>query len=130
MPAPRRPKPIPPDPEGRNDERASWAQEAIASFMDACPTDLEDAVADLLCNLRHYCDRNNLSFMHEMDRARGMYRDETRAPEGPVTPVRPPLPETAFRTVGRPAPPTRRAEVRTDPEAPTPYTPPDNDVPF
>lgn len=78
MPRPRRPRPIPPDPEGRNMDRAAWADVACRAFMDRTGTDFEDVVADLLCDLKHWCDRNNVSFMQELRRAEGMYRDETR----------------------------------------------------
>lgn len=72
----RQPKPIPPDPEGYNDRRAGWAQMAIDRFIRATGTEPEDAVADLLCDLRHWCDRHNKSFGHELERSGRHYREE------------------------------------------------------
>lgn len=64
--------------------------------MNETRTGPDDALADLLCDLKHWCDRHNTSFYQELRRAEQHYREETR-------PLQP------------------RAEVRIDPEAPTPY---------
>jgi hypothetical protein len=69
--------PLPPNPDGRNYERAEWAGLALRAFMDRTGTDIEDVVADFLDDLMHWCDRNDVSFQHEYERGRGMYRDET-----------------------------------------------------
>ena len=67
-----------PDPEGQNDKRAEWAEEALLAFMHETGTDQEDAVSDLLCDIMHYCDRDNrLNFEHQLTRARGHYVVET-----------------------------------------------------
>ena len=39
--------------------------------------DLEDSLGDLLCDILHWCDRNNFDFDHALDRARGHYKEET-----------------------------------------------------
>jgi hypothetical protein len=68
---------LPPDPEGMNDARAEWANEAIKTFMAKTGTDLEDSLGDLLCDLLHWSDRNNFDFDLALDRARGHYTEET-----------------------------------------------------
>ena len=68
---------LPPDPEGMNDHRSAWAGEAIATFMLATGTDLEDAVSDLLVDIRHWCDRHNIDFDVEQGRAVAHYEAET-----------------------------------------------------
>lgn len=71
---------LPPDPEGMNDDRASWAATAIKEFIRETKTDPEDALADLLCDLMHWADRNNENFMGQFDRAVRSYKEETMAP--------------------------------------------------
>jgi hypothetical protein len=68
---------LPPDPEGMNDNRSAWADEAIAVFILATGTDLEDAVSDLIADLGHWCDRHGISFDEELRRARFHYDAET-----------------------------------------------------
>jgi hypothetical protein len=51
------PKKLPPDPENMNDDRASWAEVALQAFMDETGTDPEDAISDLIADLKHLCDR-------------------------------------------------------------------------
>jgi hypothetical protein len=75
-------KPLPPDPEEMNDARSSWADAAIAAFQDETNTDIEDAVADLLCDLMHWCDRNMFDFDRELERGKNHYEEET-TPEEP-----------------------------------------------
>jgi hypothetical protein len=74
----------PPDPEGQNNERARWAEAALIKFMEVTLTDAPDAVADLLCDLMHWCDRHKVCFSHELDRAEDSYEDETRDLDQPV----------------------------------------------
>ena len=38
---------LPPDPDGQNDDRASWAETALQSFVDCTGSDQEDALSDL-----------------------------------------------------------------------------------
>ncbi len=68
---------IPPDPEGENDHRAEWAGEALEAFRAQTGTEQGDSVADLICDLHHWCDRNNMNFQQQVGRAKGMYEDET-----------------------------------------------------
>lgn len=77
---------LPHDPDNQNGNRAAWAEAAIAAFVVATGTDPEDALADLLGDLIHWCDRNGLDFDHELHRGRGYYADET----APPTPIEPP----------------------------------------
>ncbi len=69
--------PLPPDPENLNDKRAAWAQCAITEFQLHTGTDTQDAVADLLCNLMHWCDRHIADFNCELQRAKYHYEAET-----------------------------------------------------
>lgn len=66
-----------PDPEGKNDGRALWAEGALIEYRQQTGADLEDAVSDLLADLMHWCDRNEFDFSRELDRARGHYAFET-----------------------------------------------------
>lgn len=66
------------DPEGMNDDRASWAGVALEAFMGQTGTDKEDALSDLLCDLMHYCDRNAEGFEAALERARVHYDAETQ----------------------------------------------------
>lgn len=68
---------LPPDPEGMNGRRADWAGLAIAAFMAATGTDLEDAMPDLLADLMHWSDRAGYDFDTALDRARDHYGAET-----------------------------------------------------
>ena len=68
---------LPPDPDGKNDDRATWAGAALAKFMEVTGTDVEDAVGDLLTDLMHWSDRNNYDFDAALDRARWHYEAET-----------------------------------------------------
>lgn len=91
-PRPRRARPIPPDPDGHNNLRAGWAEAALNEFQALTNCDRDDVVADLLCNLRHWCDRNSVSFGRENERSARMYRDETTPMPGEtVVPLPPPI---------------------------------------
>ena len=79
------PAALPPDPEGQNDNRALWAEAAVVAFEAQTGTDREDALADLLCDLMHWCDRNGGNFKFALDRARRNYEEETQ-PEGQDNP--------------------------------------------
>ena len=74
---------IPPDPENLNDDRADWAGQAIAAFahatrMDTVGEDAETMLGDLLADLMHWCDRNNVDFETQLACARSNYAEETR----------------------------------------------------
>jgi hypothetical protein len=73
----RRKTQLPPDLEGMNDSRARWAEIAVAAFIHATGTDREDALPELLCDLMHWCDRNEYDFEIALDRARWHYEAET-----------------------------------------------------
>jgi hypothetical protein len=68
---------LPPDPEGMNDARASWAGAAIYVFTRITGTDIEDNLGDLLCDLMHWSDRHNFDFQIALDRAHCHYVEET-----------------------------------------------------
>jgi hypothetical protein len=68
---------LPPDPEGKNADRAEWAGSALRHFQCTTGTDYEDALGDLLGDLMHWCDRNNFDFEAALERARGHYEAET-----------------------------------------------------
>jgi hypothetical protein len=70
---------LPPDPDNQNDERAEWAEATIQAFVRITGTDREDALADLLANLMHWCDRQGFDFDAELARGHGMYQEETQA---------------------------------------------------
>jgi len=70
-------KPLPPDPERMNDERASWANEALRHFQSISGTDYEDSLGDLLCDLMHWIHRINFDFDAAFFRARMHYEAET-----------------------------------------------------
>lgn len=81
------PDKLPPDPEGRNDERAAWAEAAVNAFIGVCRTDPEDAIADLITNLRHLCDREHATygtFEAALRRGNMNYEAETEAVEDDV----------------------------------------------
>lgn len=74
--------PLPPDPEGMNDDRAQWAQQAITTF--AVTTGMAGAneenitiLGDLLADIMHWCDRNDLRFEDVLAHARSHYQEET-----------------------------------------------------
>lgn len=72
-------KVLPPDGDGENDDRSRWADAAILEFRRQTGSDLEDALSDLLADAMHWCDRNEIDFDNELDRARGHYDAETEA---------------------------------------------------
>ena len=72
-----KPAPLPPDPDGMNFDRASWADQAISAFRGATGTDREDALSDLLADLMHWADRAGYGFDEALDRARAHYEAET-----------------------------------------------------
>jgi hypothetical protein len=77
-------QPLPPDPDGRNHDRAAWAKVALDAFMRETGTDLEDALYDLLCDLMHLSDRVPFDFEAALIHAKDLYLAETGQP-GPLT---------------------------------------------
>lgn len=70
--------------EDMNGRRADWAEDALVHFMFTTGTDGGDAIADLICNIQHWCDRNGVNFDHELYRAQDMYADEAVSVEEPM----------------------------------------------
>lgn len=60
-----------------NDKRAETAQACLDLFMKQTGCDPENALADLLANLAHWCDRNDTEFEVELRRAAMHYGEET-----------------------------------------------------
>ena len=60
-----------------NRDRAEWAGAALRHFQCATGTDYDDALPDLLCDLHHWCDRENVNFQSALDRAREHYDTES-----------------------------------------------------
>jgi hypothetical protein len=77
-------KKLPPDAENLNADRAEWAAAALRHFQSTTGTDSAAALADLLDDLMHWCDRNGASFDDELSRARMHYEAET-TPEDTTT---------------------------------------------
>lgn len=70
---------LPPDPEGMNEQRAGWADEAIRKFQRETSTDDDCLLADLLADIMHWCDRKNYDFEAALNSAREHYKEETLA---------------------------------------------------
>jgi len=68
---------LPPDPEEMNDPRSAWAASALHAFQRETGTDDQDALGDLLCDLMHWCDRNDADFENALRAARMHYEAET-----------------------------------------------------
>jgi hypothetical protein len=61
-----------------NDKRAGWAKEAVIAFVVATGSDLEDAVADLIGDLGHFCDRHGMNLRAQIERGEEFYNYETQ----------------------------------------------------
>jgi hypothetical protein len=75
---------LPPDPEGQNDDRAASADVAIKAFardtrMDTANEEGRTIVADLLADVMHWCDRNDVAFADVLETGYQHYAEETRA---------------------------------------------------
>lgn len=71
---------LPTDPQGRNDERALWAQVALAAFVAETGTDETTVLVEFLAGVMHWCDRSGESFEAQLERARSLYREEMALP--------------------------------------------------
>jgi hypothetical protein len=71
--------PLPPDPDNENERRSDWAERAIARFRHDTGSDLEDAAADLIGDMGHWCDRYGVSFTDAIRRGLYHYASETSA---------------------------------------------------
>ena len=72
---------LPNDPRERNNERALWAQIALAAFVAETNTNESDALVEFLAGVMHWCDRSGESFEAHLERARSLYREETNPTE-------------------------------------------------
>lgn len=76
---------LPPDPEGMNDKRAGWAEEAVTAFAAQTHqsiqsgSDAAEIVTDLLADLRHYADRAGIDWEQAIRMADTHYAAETDA---------------------------------------------------
>lgn len=61
-----------------NNKRAKWAESALRHFNKMVGGDMENALHDLLCDLRHYCDQQEpmLDFAKIDKSAYGCYVEE------------------------------------------------------
>lgn len=59
---------LPPDPEGMNDVRATWAKQALLQFIINTGTDWADSLGDLLANLMHLCDSGSRTGLRALPR--------------------------------------------------------------
>ena len=69
-----------------NDERADWAQTALAAFaaetgQAAARDGLPEIVSDLLCNLQHLCAREGVDFKQALADGTGNYEFEVTNPD-------------------------------------------------
>ena len=73
---------LPPDPENYNDERALLADVAVQAYSDNSfrrpgdPDAQEYGFRELLCNLRHWADRNGKDWETVLAAAMDDYADE------------------------------------------------------
>jgi hypothetical protein len=70
---------LPPDPDEFNSNRADWAGLAVDTFQGEAGTEDKHAVADLICNLGHFLDRNPDygTLAEAIRRGRSYYEEET-----------------------------------------------------
>lgn len=57
-------------------DSVKWASESLILHQDNTNSDDEDAVADLLADLMHYCDFHRLDFKDELRRAADNYEHD------------------------------------------------------
>jgi len=60
-----------------NSDRAACAEAAVEAFMQACATDREDAITDLIGNLCHLCDMEGTDPLAAVRRGLSHYYAET-----------------------------------------------------
>jgi hypothetical protein len=59
-----------------NLDRAEWAAAALRHFQSTTGADYQDALPDLLCDLLHWSDRDNVNFEKALKTARLHYEAE------------------------------------------------------
>lgn len=62
--------------EGEMPDAVKWASESLILHQDNTNSDDEDAVADLLADLMHYCEHHGLDFEGELRRGSDSYTYE------------------------------------------------------
>lgn len=67
-----------------NTDRVAWAEAALQAFIQQTGCDRADAVCDLVCNLKHWCDANNFDRTSEFARGE-MHYDAECDEDGPTT---------------------------------------------
>jgi hypothetical protein len=77
---------LPTNPKERNDERALWAQVALAAFVAETGTDETTVLVEFLAGVMHWCDRSGESFEDHLERARSWYSEEMNAAQMRVAP--------------------------------------------
>jgi hypothetical protein len=73
-------KSLPSDPEGKNDARAAAARKVLESFtreFGEREAGHEQNIADMVCDLAHFCDREAIDLKQIMECARAAYGEET-----------------------------------------------------
>jgi len=70
---------IPQDPDQKNADRADWARLAIDEFRHNTMPDFEmkEVLVDLLTDIAHLCDREQIDLIECIRRASGHYEKET-----------------------------------------------------
>lgn len=76
-----------------NENRADWADSALAAFAIITRCDTEDALPDLLCNLMHYAGQNGIDFNAMLQRARSNFEAEIEEEAEDSNPFDPESPE-------------------------------------
>lgn len=69
------------DADPSNEQRSEWAQTALDAFarttdMDTAGEDDDTILGDLLTDLMHWCDYNNVDFEAKLANSIGMYEEE------------------------------------------------------
>jgi hypothetical protein len=72
---------IPADSDEKNDDRAEWARAAVRHFQILTglgeADGLDTAISDLLADIAHLCDREDLDFYHLLQQSGAHYLAET-----------------------------------------------------
>ncbi len=67
-----------PDPDQLNDKRAAWAEKALDAFQKATRCEPGDqALADLIADLRHWADREDICWDKAYAAGMEHYEEET-----------------------------------------------------
>jgi hypothetical protein len=67
-----------------NLDRAEWAAAALRHFQCSTGTEYDDALTDLLCDLVHWSDREDIDFQNALDTARMHYEAECEESDHPT----------------------------------------------